>query len=341
MAATAFSVVTGPNVAAILEAKRDLVYEAVKNAYRSFGDGRAENPASLFLTFEKTDAGSRNRIIALPAYITSPSDVGGVKWISSFPENLARGLPRASAVVVLNDLETGFPIACLEGSRISAARTAASAALGADVLFNGRRQAKRVGFIGNGIIARSILEFLVGTGWTFGAITAYDRDAARMHRFATEISKAVSLQVDEASSAEELMESCDLIVFATTAGEPHLHDTQLLSHNPRILHISLRDLAPQMIMQSYNLVDDKEHCLKARTSLHLAAEKFRTDSFVNDNIYDRLGSAGELTGVTPMDRPAIFSPFGMGVLDIAVADIVFREARHRGHTTEFSDFLGD
>src|SRR5690606_19488695 len=104
-------------------------------------------------------------------------DVGvhGIKWISSFPGNVAGGLPRASAVLILNDAETGYPFACLESSIISAARTAASAALAAAVLADARGDRPRtVGFVGVGLIARYIHAYLAANGFTFDALGIRD-----------------------------------------------------------------------------------------------------------------------------------------------------------------------
>jgi len=77
--------------------------------------------------------------------------VDGIKWISSFPDNVAAGIPRASAVLILNDHDTGYPFACIEASIISATRTAAMAAMAADWFSRGRnaetRRLLRVGLI--------------------------------------------------------------------------------------------------------------------------------------------------------------------------------------------------
>ena len=73
-------------------------------------------------------------------------------------------------------------------------------------------------------------------------------------------------------SAEALIRSSDLVVFATVAAEPHVQEVSWFDHHPVVLHVSLRDLAPQILLASTNVVDDVEHCLKANTSPHLAEQ---------------------------------------------------------------------
>ena len=131
--------------------------ELVEATYRLHGAGDSVNPPSYFLRFPDRPSA---RIIALPASVGGPDRVDGLKWISSFPQNVAAGVPRASAVLILNDHDTGYPFACLEASIISATRTAASAALAADWLSRGRPRPTRVGFVGAGLIARYIHTFL-------------------------------------------------------------------------------------------------------------------------------------------------------------------------------------
>src|SRR6476660_8806094 len=118
----------------------------VETTYRLHCAGDSVNPPSYFLRFPDRPS---SRIIALPASIGGQVRVDGVKWISSFPSNVSVGVPRASAVLILNDHDTGYPFACLESSIVSATRTAASAALAADWLCasrDGRERPARVGF---------------------------------------------------------------------------------------------------------------------------------------------------------------------------------------------------
>ena len=255
------------------------------------------NPPSYFLRFPDRPSA---RIIALPASIGGTVRVDGLKWISSFPDNTAAGLPRASAVLILNDHDTGYPFACLESSIISATRTAASAALAADRLTRDRPRPARIGFVGTGLIARYVHTFLAGTGWSFDEVGVHDLSADSAAGFRGYLERAGTAgRITVHDSAEALIRSSDLVVFATIAARPHVHDVSWFAHHPLVLHVSLRDLAPEIVLASANVVDDVEHCLKADTSPHLAEQLTGNRDFVPGTLPDVL--AGR---VTPADGPA-------------------------------------
>ena len=328
-----FSVISGAQVQRALQGQEKQITELVEATYRWHGAGDSVNPPSYFLRFPDRPS---SRIIALPASIGGQVRVDGLKWISSFPENVAAGIPRASAVLILNDHDTGYPFAVLESSIISATRTAASAALAADRLSQGRSRPTRVGFFGVGLIARYIHTFLTGTGWTFDETHVFDLSADSAAGFRGYLEQSGTPgRVTVHDSAEALIRSSDLVVFATIAGEPHVHDVSWFDHNPLVLHVSLRDLDPEILLASTNVVDDVEHCLKANTSPHLVEQRTGNRDFLAGTLDDVM--AGRVT--VPADRPVVFSPFGLGVLDLAVGKYVYDEIARLGELNVIEDFF--
>jgi 2,3-diaminopropionate biosynthesis protein SbnB len=327
------SIINGKTVFDIIRAHRDECIEIVRDAYLAHAQGHSVNPDSYFLRFpEKPDC----RIIALPAYLGNGFDVAGLKWIASYPDNIQRGFPRASAVLILNSYDTGYPFAILESSIISAARTAASAALAAYWLSGQSRRAHSLGIVGTGFIARYVYEFLVDTGWTIEEVRLHDRSPLESEKFRNtacrlEQHRTVTVVPDVA----ELVRACDLILFTTVASTPHIADATLFEHNPLVLHISLRDLAPEILLRSQNVVDDVEHVMKANTSPHLAEQQTGDRSFVTGTL------AEIVTGRRSVDRsrPIIFSPFGLGILDLAVGNWVYGQAVASGQELRVSDFF--
>src|SRR6266511_1806192 len=174
------SIINGKTVYDIVRGHRGECIGVVREAYLAHADGQTVNPDSYFLRFpDKPDC----RIIALPAYLGNGCGVAGLKWIASYPGNVQRGFPRASAVLVLNDYETGYPFAILESSIISAARTAASAVLAAHWLNGQSRRAHSLGIVGTGFIARYVYDFLVDTGWEIDEVRLYDVSPIESEKF--------------------------------------------------------------------------------------------------------------------------------------------------------------
>jgi N-[(2S)-2-amino-2-carboxyethyl]-L-glutamate dehydrogenase len=321
------TMLTSADVARQVDGRRAECVDLVERAYLTHDAGQSVNPHSGFLRFPGSP---ESRVIALPAWLGGEFGVAGIKWVASFPGNTARGLPRASALMVLNDVDTGFPYACLESSIISATRTAASAVLAAEHLL-GRRAARRVGIIGAGLINRHVHRFLTDLGWRIGEYRLFDTAPGAAERFAAELG-ANARVVDDVAGA---VDGCDLVVIATVAGVPHIHDRRLFAHRPVVLHLSLRDLAPEIILAAQNITDDLDHVLREQTSLHLTEQRCGDRLFVAGTIADVLrGRLARDTG-----RATIFSPFGLGILDLAVGQSVFRRAVAAGHGNAVPDFF--
>ncbi|AGL16499.1 2,3-diaminopropionate biosynthesis protein SbnB [Actinoplanes sp. N902-109] len=319
------TVIGAGDVAACIDGHRPELLDVVRAAYLTHDAGESSNPHSSFLRFPGRD---RPRIISLPAYLGGDFEVAGNKWIASFPDNTRHGIPRASATLILNDCTTGYPFACLESSIISATRTAASAVLGAQTLI-GARRAHRVGIVGTGLIAQHVWRFLRDLGWLIDGFRLFDLDPAAAERLGAVIAGTVADEIVVTDRVEEAFTDCDLVILTTVAGEPHLHDPKLLAHDPVVLHLSLRDLSPEIVLAAQNFTDDVDHAVRERTSLHLTEQRTGNRDFIDGTLGDLLRNRVHRDPA----RPAIFAPFGLGVLDLAVGKWVHDRvvAAGRGH----------
>ncbi|HRC86533.1 MAG TPA: 2,3-diaminopropionate biosynthesis protein SbnB, partial [Thermoanaerobaculia bacterium] len=169
-----------------------------------------------------------------------------------------------------------------------------------------------------------------------GEVVLFDNGPEGGARFAAVVERLFGLRVGLASSAAQALAGADVLSLATTAAKPHLDSLERLRPGATVLHVSLRDLAPEVILGSDNVVDDRDHVLRAETSLHLAEQAVGNRAFIR-------ASLGELLlGRQPVrpepERLTVFSPFGLGVLDLAVADWVYRCAEQAGLGRTVEDF---
>jgi 2,3-diaminopropionate biosynthesis protein SbnB len=262
--------------------------------------------------------------------------IAGIKWIASFPGNLSRGLERASATLLLNSIETGILEAVLESSVISAYRTAASAALAAN-LIRGSQPAPTAGIVGCGLINFETLRFLLKVRPEIRRILVFDASPERARQYRDRCRHySGGRELHVAGSGGEVLENCDIVSIATTAVVPHIGSLAGCRADGVILHISLRDLEPDAILAADNIVDDVEHVCSNRTSLELTEQQTGNRSFIRATI------GGIISGKQqPREsaKTAVFSPFGLGILDLAVGHLACRLARETNAGTAIRDFL--
>lgn len=329
-----FKIITGNTVDKYLMNNRTKVINTVKDAYNAHFRNETENPPSHFLKFRKQP---NNRIIALLSHLNDDFPISGMKWIASYPSNIEKSLQRASAVMVLNDASDGYPVACIEASKISSARTAASAVLSSG-LYRARKKSKYLSIIGCGIIALEVLRYYDSEDWDFDEICLYDLNELTSKGLKENLPIKYKNITKIADSLNEIIQKSDHIIFTTTVNEPYFKNFDWLQKEALILNISLRDIDPNIILQSYNVVDDIDHCLKAKTSPHLAFEKKGNINFINQTIPSALvNGAFQRTNT----KPLIISPFGMGILDLAVARQVLFDAEKNGDYFEVPNFFNN
>ncbi len=181
------------------------VIDAVETMFREKGAGRVEMPPK-----PGVHPLPNSFIHAMPAYIPALNAVG-MKWVSGYPQNQARGLPYINGLLILNDPETGIPISVMDCVWITAARTGAATAVAAKYL--ARKNSRSAGILGCGVQGRNNLEAIC-TVFPIQKVCAYDVHGEVAKRFAAELSTALKVEVVAVNTPREAVAECDIVVTA-------------------------------------------------------------------------------------------------------------------------------
>jgi ornithine cyclodeaminase/alanine dehydrogenase-like protein (mu-crystallin family) len=192
------------DVAAVALGMAEII-AALELMFREKGEGRVEMPPKIGI-HPLPDA----FIHAMPAAIPGQKAVG-IKWVGGYPENSKRGLPYVTGMLILNDYETGFPIALMDATWITAKRTGAATALSAKYL--ARRDSATVGILGCGVQGRSNLEALKVL-FPLKKIYAYDTHADRGAHYAQEMSSQLGIEAIPVTDPKQAVVNCDIVVTA-------------------------------------------------------------------------------------------------------------------------------
>lgn len=306
-------VLTQSEVRAVLT--MDKAVDAVEEAFAAFGRGEAQMPAKVYLDLPEYAGDFR----AMPSY-TSGSI--GVKWVNCHPQNRARhGLPTVIGMYILSDPDTAEPLAVMDATYLTAARTGAAAGVASRHL--ARPDSKSVGFIGCGVQARTVLGALRVVLDDL-QVVAHDRDGEVAEAFALEIG-------GRAASAEEAA-GCDVVCTLTPSHEPVVerawirpgtHVNALGADGPGKQEL---DVA---ILRDAKIVIDDLHQAEGGGEINVALS---TGELQIEDLYANLGEivAGMKPGRQSDDEITVFDSTGLAIQDVAVARVVFEEAKRRG-----------
>jgi ornithine cyclodeaminase/alanine dehydrogenase-like protein (mu-crystallin family) len=193
------------------------ILRLLEEAFREKGQGKVEMPPKPGI-HTMPDA----FIHAMPAYIPSLKSAG-IKWVSGYPENYKRGLPYITGLLILNDTETGIPLAVMDCTWITAMRTGAASALAAKYL--ARPESSTVGILACGVQGRTNLEALACL-FPLKRVYAYDILPEAQEKYIAEMRARFKFEIVGVKEPKQAVVESDLVV---TSGPILKHPTPTIA----------------------------------------------------------------------------------------------------------------
>lgn len=163
-------------------------------------------------------AGPDRRFVAMPAYLGGRFDVCGNKWYGSNAANPSRGLPRSVLTVMLNDKETGEPLALMAANALSAARTGAVPAVATRYL--PPHAPRTLAVIGCGVINRAVVRAILSQHSSIEAVVCHNRSTDKAVTFAAWIEADYAIASSVADTAESAVSDADVVTVAASHTAP-------------------------------------------------------------------------------------------------------------------------
>ncbi|HEX6173356.1 MAG TPA: ornithine cyclodeaminase family protein [Candidatus Binatia bacterium] len=307
----------------------DELIAALERAHIQYSTGGAVMPVRLVVPLPQIDG----RITSMPGFLNEDQALG-MKVVTYFHNNPKQNLPSILATIMLFSAESGKMIAVMDGSYITAIRTACASAMASKVLSN--PTASELGILGAGVQAKAHLTALARVR-KIRRIKIYSPSGTSAGRVKQEVEPHLGVAIEVANSAEEAVRGADLIVTATTAKQPILaaqwlkpgaHINAVGSHRP-----DLRELDGTTVARSRVFVDSREAIMAECGDVLLAlAEK----SISADHVQAEIGEvlAGTKPGRTGAEEVTLYKSVGIAIQDVATAHLVYHKALQRGVGTD-------
>lgn len=305
----------------------DALRLAVAGAMREVSAGRASMPARIAAVVPE-----RGLLAAMPAYL--PGDGGlAAKLVSLFPGNAGTALPTHQAVVIVFDPDTGQPVALLDGTAITTARTAAGSALSADLL--ARPDALTLAILGTGVQARAHAYAMVRVR-PIRRIRVAGRDRDKAVALATELRAALALDVEPADSYATACDEADIVCAATHSPIPVVH-RDFLSRGVHVTSVGYntagREIDSATVADAVVVVESRQAALAPPPAGSNDLRMPLDEGLVGPgHVHAEIGEllAGVRPGRTSADQITLYKSVGIAAQDVAAATFVLTAARIAG-----------
>jgi len=300
------------------------ILHLLEEAFREKGQGKVEMPPKPGI-HTMPDA----FIHAMPAYIPSLKSAG-IKWVSGYPENYKRGLPYITGLLILNDVETGIPLAVMDCTWITAYRT--GAATGVSAKYLARKDSEVAGILACGVQGRTNLEALACL-FPLKRVYAYDIHPEAQEKYIAEMKAKFDFEIVGVREPKQALVESDLVVTSSP----------ILKHpNPTIEKDWLKPGAfgSAVDFDSYWSGAALAQMDRISTDDHAQFQYYKSVGYFQQtpDPYADLGeiAAGLKPGRQNDKERALAMNLGLAMDDMAVAPEIYRRAREKGIGTWLS-----
>lgn len=298
--------------------------------------------------------GPDRRFMAMPAYLGGKFDMAGVKWYGSNVENKEKGLPRSVLMLVLNDKDTGAPLAFMSANILSAYRTGAVPGVG--FKYFAKEDAKTIGIIGPGVMSKTALAAAIAVRPTLETVKVKGRGKASLNKFIEHVKKTYpKLNVYAVDSIEEAVRDADIVSVSTSSptGNPDLYpyiaedwikpgaiieSTAALRFDDDFIIHRARTVTDNIMLYEAWEEEMKPNAYNTVPIPAVHVEDLIAEGKMKSEQIDDLGDV--LLGKIPVKRKedeiVIYSVGGMPTEDVAWGTMVYRNALKKGIGTKLN-----
>ncbi|MFC2119205.1 ornithine cyclodeaminase family protein [Bacteroidota bacterium] len=294
--------------------------DAIESAFIIYEKGDFFMPPRMHIDYKK------NTLLLMPCFT---EDKFATKLVSLFPDNPAINKPVLYGSVLLNDGETGEPLAIINGAKLTAMRTGAVG--GVAVRWLSDNNSETLGIIGAGVQGFHQALFCLNER-NIKTLNVFDKNEKVIQGFINKIPEyKKNIKICRCKSSEEVLDNSEIIIMATTSTKPVLTEkSEKLKDKTYVAIGSYKPEMKEFPAALFHLADqyfiDTEHAMEESGDL---IDPLNNNWFNKEKIY----TAGKLlSGEIKLseNKTRIFKSVGMALFDLVVADLIYKKAIEKG-----------
>lgn len=314
--------------AGLLDMKQ--ILDVTENTFKMLGEGKVIQPTKVFLGMPN-DTNWESYGMSMPAYVGGDENVVGFKWAAESVYNPTQeGMPYGIDIVILSDPKTMYPKAVLDGTITTAMRT--SAAAGVAAKYTVRKDAKIAALIGAGVIGRTMIMAIAEACPQIEELRIVDLDYSKAEGLVKEFEGKYN--VVAYSDAKEAMADADVVVTETTSRKDFIPRAWITKDNATVIQMEAHAFMDDVFEAA-----DKVFVDSWNQTTHLAGHKM--GELFKKGIVTEEGT-GLVQQLATHEHPGrksdnefiVCSLAGMGSVDIAIANKMYKNAKEMGIGTK-------